>query len=320
MRRTIPGRLLIAAATMGAAVLAPASPAGAATAELQRLAPGVAIYEAGAFAFSVPGNVTASATFVDVQIPPSATPNTSTSGCDAADFAGFPAGNIAVIQRGTCTFAVKAALAEAAGASAVVIFNEGQPGRTDLFPANLGGPGITIPVAATSFAVGQELYGIDGNVTLRVAVTIDAPICAEPPAVGTPMEGKNLVVAQPGGMTLGTAGADVIYGTPGPDRIAGLGGDDIVFGFGGSDKISGGDGDLTLCGGADNDSVSGGAGSDVLSGDDVNDDLSGDAGDDTLVDRLGTNRAVGGEGTDFCSPFGTPESQSSTCETVEGPI
>ena len=28
----------------------------------------------------------------------------STSGCEAADFAGFFAGNIALIQRGTCTF------------------------------------------------------------------------------------------------------------------------------------------------------------------------------------------------------------------------
>lgn len=78
------------------------------------------------------------------QIPPAPTPNTSTSGCEAVDFAGFPAGAIAIVQRGTCTFAVKAANAQAAGASAVVIFNEGQPGRTDLFSGTLGGPGTTI--------------------------------------------------------------------------------------------------------------------------------------------------------------------------------
>jgi len=34
--------------------------------------------------------------------------NTSTSGCEAADFAGFPEGNIALLQRGTCTFELKA--------------------------------------------------------------------------------------------------------------------------------------------------------------------------------------------------------------------
>ena len=52
-------------------------------------------------------------------------PRASTSGCEAADFAGFPAGNIALVQRGTCTFAVKALNAQAAGASAVIIFNQG---------------------------------------------------------------------------------------------------------------------------------------------------------------------------------------------------
>ena len=51
------------------------------------------------------------------------------TGCFAADWAGFPAGNIALIQRGgstaqvTCTFALKAANAFAAGAVGVVIYN-----------------------------------------------------------------------------------------------------------------------------------------------------------------------------------------------------
>jgi aminopeptidase Y len=63
---------------------------------------------------------------VDVQIPPAPAPS-STSGCEAEDFDGFPEGNVAVIQRGTCTFAVKAANAEAANASAVVIFTKDNP-------------------------------------------------------------------------------------------------------------------------------------------------------------------------------------------------
>ena len=45
----------------------------------------------------------------------------STSGCEAEDFADFPAGDIALIQRGSCDFAVKATNAEAAGASAVIV-------------------------------------------------------------------------------------------------------------------------------------------------------------------------------------------------------
>ena len=45
-----------------------------------------------------------------------------------ADFAGFPAGKIALIQRGTCNFGVKVVNAQNAGAAGVLIFNEGQPG------------------------------------------------------------------------------------------------------------------------------------------------------------------------------------------------
>ena len=36
-------------------------------------------------------------------LPPGANPSTSASGCTAADFTGFVPGNIALIQRGTCT-------------------------------------------------------------------------------------------------------------------------------------------------------------------------------------------------------------------------
>lgn len=46
-----------------------------------------------------------------------------TPGCEAADFAGFPAGNIALISRGACTFAIKATNALSAGAVGVVIYN-----------------------------------------------------------------------------------------------------------------------------------------------------------------------------------------------------
>ena len=62
--------------------------------------------------YSGSGNVTA-----PVSVP------TNVLGCDAADFAGFPAGNIALISRGICSFSSKATNAQAAGASAVVIYN-----------------------------------------------------------------------------------------------------------------------------------------------------------------------------------------------------
>lgn len=95
-------------------------------------------------------------------IPPTATPSSS-SGCTASDFSGFVPGRIALIQRGTCTFGTKVQNAQAAGATGVIIFNEGNPGRTALFAGSLvdaaGNPIIpTIPVAFTSFDIGQSLY------------------------------------------------------------------------------------------------------------------------------------------------------------------
>lgn len=96
-------------------------------------------------------------------LPPTPTP-TSSSGCTAADFAGFTPGRVALIQRGTCNFGVKVVNAQAAGASGVIIFNEGNPGRTDvpggggtLSDANGNRITPTIPVAFASFANGSDL-------------------------------------------------------------------------------------------------------------------------------------------------------------------
>ena len=122
--------------------------------------------------YSGSGDVSAPITAVDLVLPPGPTPSTSTSGCEASDFAGFPAGNVALIQRGTCTFGVKAQNAQAAGASAVLVFNEGQPGRIETTQGTLGGPGVTIPVLGTSFAVGEELAGLPGATVHVKTVTM----------------------------------------------------------------------------------------------------------------------------------------------------
>jgi hypothetical protein len=66
--------------------------------------------------YSGSGDVTASAEGMDLALPPGTEANTSTSGCEATDFSGFTTGNIAVIQRGSCSFGQKAQNAEDAGA------------------------------------------------------------------------------------------------------------------------------------------------------------------------------------------------------------
>ena len=96
-----------------------------------------------------------------IVIPPTAT-TSSTSGCTAADFSGFTAGRIALVQRGGCNFGVKVLNAQAARASGVIIFNEGNPGRTGVLAGSLSdaaGNRIvpTIPVGFTSFDIGSRL-------------------------------------------------------------------------------------------------------------------------------------------------------------------
>jgi Zn-dependent M28 family amino/carboxypeptidase len=108
--------------------------------------------------YSGSGDVTADVVPVDVTVPmpPNSPASTSNSGCEPADFANFPAGSIALVQRGTCNFVVKAQNAAAAGAVGVIVFNEGQPDRSGVLAGNLGEP-VSIPVLGTSYQIGADL-------------------------------------------------------------------------------------------------------------------------------------------------------------------
>jgi Zn-dependent M28 family amino/carboxypeptidase len=136
---------------------------------LQQLSPISATYETGAFTGTGYGDVTASVTAVDLQL---FLGNTSSSGCEAADFAGFPAGNIALLQRGTCSFAIKALNAQAAGASAAIIFNQGNTAGADrqgLIVGTLGGANVVgIPVVGASYANGVALSQAGSTARIKV--------------------------------------------------------------------------------------------------------------------------------------------------------
>jgi Zn-dependent M28 family amino/carboxypeptidase len=111
---------------------------------------------------------------VDLVINPSGPANSSSSGCEAADFAGFTAGAVALVQRGTCGFNVKVLNAQAAGASAVIVMNEGQPGRTGLVSMIGDATGLTIPAVFTTFDAGQNLASTPGaTVTVKVDFVAD---------------------------------------------------------------------------------------------------------------------------------------------------
>ena len=133
---------------------------------LRQISPSAATYESGSYTGTAYADVTAAVTAVDINLVP---PRASTSGCEPADFAGFPAGNIALIQRGTCGFAVKALNAQAAGASAVIIFNQGDtPEREGLIIGTLAPSTATIPVVGASFADGEALAQPGSEAQVRV--------------------------------------------------------------------------------------------------------------------------------------------------------
>jgi Zn-dependent M28 family amino/carboxypeptidase len=156
---------------------------------LQQLTPVQATYPTGAYTGSGTGDVTDTVVAVDINLVP---PRANTSGCDGAytealvgaplvadplgvdDFAWFPAGSIALLQRGGCSFALKAYNAQAAGASAVIIFNQGDtPLREGLIVANATAPApapgpMTIPIVGGSFANGVALS--QAGSTARVIV------------------------------------------------------------------------------------------------------------------------------------------------------
>jgi hypothetical protein len=125
---------------------------------LAQVSPTPTEYETATFQFSGSGDATAMLVpATNNQSPPGPDPSSSSAGCAAGDFPpGAAEPQIALVQRGTCTFEEKAANAQAAGYDAVIIYNEGQPGRQELLTGTLGRI-FDIPVVGLSFADGDAL-------------------------------------------------------------------------------------------------------------------------------------------------------------------
>jgi Zn-dependent M28 family amino/carboxypeptidase len=117
--------------------------------------------------YSAPGTVSGLVQAVDLKLPST---GGSTSGCEAADFAGFVPGRIALVQRGSCNFSVKVANAAAADAIGIIIFNEGNtPDREPVFGGNGENP-LPIPALTASFQTGVALNNLIAsglNVTIQ---------------------------------------------------------------------------------------------------------------------------------------------------------
>jgi Zn-dependent M28 family amino/carboxypeptidase len=93
-------------------------------------------------------------------------------GCDVADFPAGVADQIALISRGECPFADKAANAKTAGAAAALIYNN-EPIQP--LSGTLGGEGDYVPVAGVTKEAGESLIAQLGNGTaLSGSLSIDA--------------------------------------------------------------------------------------------------------------------------------------------------
>jgi Zn-dependent M28 family amino/carboxypeptidase len=162
---------------------------------LSEVSPNPADFETASMTFSGSGDVTGVLVPTnDVQVPPGPTPSSSSSGCEPEDFTPAPAGPaVALAQRGTCNFSVKAENAIAAGYDALVVFNEGQEGRTELLNGTLGGPLTrSIPVLGISFADGAQLFQETKSGTVTVHVTTQTEIDVN-------RKTKNVIADSPGG-------------------------------------------------------------------------------------------------------------------------
>jgi hypothetical protein len=112
-------------------------------------------------------------------------PNGAFDGCDPIP-AGQVSGKIALIIRGTCTFAVKTYNAQLAGATGVIIFNNAAIG----YPGLGGGdPRITIPTIGLTFNDGVTLAGGSGSGVVGLAPDLTQP------RFGADAEGNALLYA-----------------------------------------------------------------------------------------------------------------------------
>ncbi|MCP3422237.1 M28 family metallopeptidase [Nocardioides pinisoli] len=136
--------------------------------ELERISPNPRVFEQGSeflrntFDSGTPEGTATGTLFV---IPAADT----TDGCEAGDYAGMAAGQVALIQRGGCGFAIKALAAQAAGASGAIIYNN-TAGMINMIG---DATGLRIPVVFASQVVGEDLATTPGA-TVRVEVDFTA--------------------------------------------------------------------------------------------------------------------------------------------------
>jgi hypothetical protein len=134
-------------------------------------------YQFGTAAFGPAiGNPTVLADIVEAIDPADAAGPATTDGCSPFTNAAAVAGKIALVERGTCGFAVKARNATNAGAAAVIIYNNlanvnaGPPGMAD---DGINGQFVTIPTTSLRRADGLSIIAqLGGGVTANLGLDL----------------------------------------------------------------------------------------------------------------------------------------------------
>ncbi|KAJ3346423.1 hypothetical protein GGF32_007748, partial [Allomyces javanicus] len=124
---------------------------------------------------------------LETPLPIKRTPNAVTAADDACT--PFPAGTfkdaVALVQRGTCTFAIKAANAVAAGAKGVIVFNN----RAGSFSGGLSDPAFPVPIGFVGQDAGKAIYAAaDGTNQVSIVFHEDAKVTLPNPTGGQPSD------------------------------------------------------------------------------------------------------------------------------------
>jgi hypothetical protein len=176
-------------------------------------------------------------------------------------------------------------LHDASGAQ--IAFNDDADSRT--FDSRL----VVHPAASGTFYLEVGSFGdfTSGSYTLSVQAGVTVSTA-----------GNDVMVAPAGGATLmGGAGDDTITADTDQTYLRGEDGDDVVNGGAGFDDINGNMGADTIHGNAGDDWVVGGKGNDSQTGDSGDDIVWGNLGNDTLSGGPGADQVRGGQGDDSLS-------------------
>jgi hypothetical protein len=127
-----------------------------------------------------------------------------TEGC--GPLIGFPAGAVALVDRGTCAFTEKVSNAQAAGAGAVIVAN------------NVAGDPFEMGGADASIEIPSVMVSLDDGTTIRGGLPATGTVSSAP---STPAQGVQVIIALDGEQTFRLAKASALL-LPGQNRFTAL--------------------------------------------------------------------------------------------------